>query len=166
MPPGFSVFPTGWQGTHGARSGTAGLQLSVLPAAVKGTDEDGRENHLHCCKPLLQPRSPAQCPGSLCTDNPVISPLLSRCTSTPPRQPGKGFPPFMPFPTTQGYQEEQCLRADRFIHLPYLAKLIGFDRRAGALTTSLAWKRVEQCPSQMLAGEVYLKHILWLRRMY
>lgn len=37
----------------------------------------------------------------------------------------------MPFPAVQGYQKEQREQADRFIHLPYLAKLIGFDRRAG-----------------------------------
>lgn len=75
----------------------------------------------------------------------------------------------MPFPLMQGYQKEQHVQADRFIHLPYLAKLIGFDRRAGcagALTTTLAWKRAVQCSSQMLGGEVYLKHILWLCRMY
>lgn len=114
---------------------------------------------------LLQSPSPATFPqlSVWARSVPTIPRFLHSspvvCTRLPAAR--KRISPIDAFPYHAGISE----RAERFIHLPYLAKLIGFDRRAGALTTGLAWKREEQCSSQMLAGEVYLKRILWLCRM-
>lgn len=56
-------------------------------------------------------------------------------------------------PTMQGYQEEQRVQADRFIHLPYLAKLIGFDRRAGMC------RRINDQFSMETRGALLLAHV-------